>query len=91
MASSTKDRENNIRDDSGLVDKLVDALTRKGVARLVHFGLFRVVSVEGRKRYDFKKRRMVPVGSFKKITFTPAQGFRDMLNTKGRVYKSKKK
>lgn len=69
----------NITDKTGIVDELVQTLSKKGAVRLVHLGLFRVVEIKGRKRYDFKKRGMVAMKPFKQIIFTPARGIREML------------
>lgn len=88
--AATKSKKNNIADDSGLLEQLIESLLKKGMVRLTHFGLFEVVEVRGRMRYAFGKRKMVPVKAFRKIRFTPAAGLRDMLNGKGRSIKNKK-
>lgn len=80
---NTKSKENNVKDGTGeVVAMLVEALSSRGAVRLTHFGLFKVVEVKGRKRYNFAERKMEAVRPFKKITFTPAEGLRDMLNRK---------
>jgi len=65
-----------------VVDRVVEMLIKKGAARIVHLGVFKVSSISGRKRYDFKKREMVPVESFKIINFKPARGLQILLNGK---------
>lgn len=67
--------------DSAVVDALVRELSERGSARLVHLGLFRIVEVKGHKRYDFKKRDVVPMKPYKQIIFTPSQGIREMLKS----------
>lgn len=68
-----------IVDKSGLVDQLIDELASKGSARLVHLGLFRVALIKGKKRYDFKARKVIAMKPYKQIIFTPARGIREML------------
>lgn len=68
-----------IVDKSGVVDSIIHELTKKGAARLVHLGSFRVKTVKGRKRYDFKARRVIPMPPYKQIVFTPARGISEML------------
>lgn len=64
------------------MDQLVHELATHGSARLVHLGLFRVVEVKNRKRYDFKERRVANLEPYKQITFSPSKGIRDMLQKK---------
>lgn len=82
MKKDTRSKKYNVLDGSDISHILVDTLVKKGAVRLVHFGIFRAVLVKGRKRYDFKTRKMVDVPTFKQVTFTPAEGLREMLNTK---------
>lgn len=77
---STKSKKYNIKDESGIITTLITGLQEKGVVRLVHFGMFKVVSTKGHSRYDFKKRKVVPTAPYKLITFSPAKGLRDMFN-----------
>lgn len=79
MAKGTASKSNNLKDTSGLVDALVDQLSKKGVVRLVHLGLFRVLQIKGKKRYSFKTREVVDANPYKQIIFTPARGIRQML------------
>lgn len=72
-------KRNNLKDNSGIVDKIIHELSVHGSVRLVHFGLFRVVEIKGHKRYDFKKRRVVEAKPYKQIIYTPARGIREML------------
>lgn len=74
-----KPKSVNLTDKSGLVDELVDRLAKGGKVRLVHFGLFRVATIKGKKRYDFKKRKVVSAEPYKIIIYTPARGIREML------------
>lgn len=69
----------NVKDKTGIVDAMVQELSKKGSVRLVHFGLFKVRKIKGRKRYDFKERKMVAMKPFKQIIFSPARGIREML------------
>lgn len=71
-----------IKDKSGLVDSLVSELSSAGSVRLVHLGLFRVKLIKGKKRYDFKSRKVIAVKPYKIIIFTPARGIREMLQGK---------
>lgn len=80
--SKEKIKNKSIKDKAGLVDQLVNALHEKGAIRLTNFGSFKVVSIKGRKVFDFKKRQMRPVPAFKQVVFTSARGLRDMLNSK---------
>lgn len=82
MARGSGSKITSIKDRSGLVDQLVHELSTKGSARLVHLGLFRVVPIKGRKRYDFKERRVVSMKPYKQLTFQPAKGIRDILQLK---------
>jgi len=68
-----------IVDKSGLLEQLIGELQKNGSARLVHLGLFRVKVLKGRKRYDFKKRKVIAMKPYKVIIFTPARGIREML------------
>jgi len=79
MARGSGSKIPSIKDGNGLVDQLVHELSKKGSARLVHLGQFRVVEIKGHKRYDFKERRVVPMKPYKQIIFTPARGIREML------------
>ncbi len=79
---STKLKKYNIKDESGLIEGLITGLQTKGAVRFLHFGLFKVVSVKGRTRYNFKTRKVVPTLPYKSITFSPAKGLRDMFNKK---------
>lgn len=72
----------NIKDASGLVENLMVDLQKKGAVRLLHFGLFKVQTVKGKTRYDFVNKKIVPIPTFKKISFTPAKGLREMINKK---------
>ncbi|MBX4216155.1 HU family DNA-binding protein, partial [Candidatus Parcubacteria bacterium] len=74
-------RIKNIK-DAGTVGNLVDTLARSGSVRLLHFGVFKVKTIKGHKRYDFKRRTVVPRKPYKQIIFTPAHGLREMLHTK---------
>lgn len=65
-----------------MIESLISALQVNGAVRFLHFGLFKIVPVKGRTRYDFKKRKIVPTGPYNLITFSPAKGLRDMFNTK---------
>lgn len=87
----TRSKAADVKDTSGILDQLVENLVTKGSARFMHFGLFKVVSVTGRKRYSFQDRKMVPIPRYITVSFSPAQGLRDMLNEKGRRLKTKKK
>lgn len=69
----------NLKDKNGLIDELIHTLEKNGSARLVHFGLFRIVEIKGHKRYDFKERKVVPMKPYKQIIFTPSKGIREML------------
>lgn len=80
--SDSRGAKFNVKDSGTTTDDLVRTLLKHGMARLVHFGRFRVIEMKGRKRYDFKKREMVPVGARKMITFAPSKGLREMLNKK---------
>lgn len=71
-----------IKDTTGFIDKLVEALSTGGDVQLTHFGRFRVVPVKGRKVYSFKERTMRPVPEYKIVMFTPSKGLREMLNKK---------
>jgi len=79
MAKAKVAKRKNLKDNSGLIDEVIHELTKKGSVRLVHLGQFRVAKVKGRKRYDFKERKVVPMEPYKQIIFTPAKGIRDML------------
>lgn len=68
-----------IKDKSGLIDSVVHELSTNGSVRLVHLGLFRVVTIKGHKRYEFKTRKVVAMKPYKQIIFTPARGIREML------------
>ena len=72
-------KSTNLTDKTGLIDKMVHALSTEGAVRLVHFGQFRIKTIKGHKRFDFKKREMVPMKPYKQIIFTPARGIREML------------
>lgn len=79
-----KPKSINLTDKSGLVDELISRLSKSGTVRLVHFGLFRVAEIKGKKRYDFRKRQIVPAKPYKIITFKPARGIHEMLG-KGKM------
>lgn len=72
-------RRTNIKDGSGIVDALIAEISQNGSARLVHFGLFRVVELKNKKRFDFKKRKVIPMPPYKQIIFTPSRSIREML------------
>lgn len=72
-------RRTNIKDASGTIDALIAEITRSGSARLVHLGLFRVVELKGKKRFDFKARKVVEMKPYKQIIFTPSKSIREML------------
>jgi nucleoid DNA-binding protein len=61
-------------------DTLISALLEKGRARFMWLGTFKVVAKAGGKRYDFKKKAMVPHAAYKTVRFTPAEGLYDILN-----------
>lgn len=86
-----RSKASDVKDKSGVLDQLVDTLMTKGSVRLMHFGRFKIVSVEGRKRYSFADRSIVPIPKYFTVSFSPAQGLRDMLNEKGRRLKTKKR
>lgn len=71
----------NVKDTSGLVETLMTDLKTKGLVRFLHFGLFKVVSVQGRTRYDMISKKIVPVPTYKRILFTPAKGLKEMINS----------
>lgn len=74
---------------SDIRDQIIEALMKKGRARFMWLGTFKVISKRGGKRYDFKKRTMVPYPSYKTVIFTPAEGLHDMINPKNPRRKKK--
>lgn len=74
-------KKKNLKDSSGMVDALIHELSKTGSARLVHFGRFRIVELKGRKRYEFKTRKVVDMKPYKQIIFMPSKGLREMLHS----------
>lgn len=78
------DKSYNVKDvyAAHVVSEISSLLIRKGMARVSGFGVFKISKIKGRKRWDFKKKKAVPVESFKTIVFTSAEGLREKLNKK---------
>lgn len=74
-------KEFNVKDKSGMIETLMTGLKNKGAVRLLHIGLFKVITIKDKSRYDFKSGKVVDVTPYKKISFTPSSSLKKVVNS----------
>ena len=79
MTKPTKSKQQDVIAHDTL-DTLIGTLRTKKRARFMNLGLFRVIEIKGRQRWDFRQKKMVTIPKFKTLVFTPAEGIKDLLN-----------
>lgn len=79
--TNTHASELNVKDHGITVQQLQDMIKKKGYARLLHFGSFRVVKRKNRRRYDFLKGKVVEhTGTTNIVLFTPSVEIKRLIN-----------
>lgn len=66
--------------DQEMLDTIIGTLLEQGRVHFMHLGVFEIVERKASKRWDYKKREMVPYPAYKTVHFRPARPLFERVN-----------
>lgn len=63
-----------------VTEEIISNLQKKGSHTIPLLGMFKIVQIKGRRRFDLKKKKVIAQPTYNKVTFVASDGLKEIFN-----------